>query len=95
MTSETKKKQIVVLERGFVYVGDVSLDDTGLKIENAQNVRRWGTTRGLGELALEGAKANTKLDDAGTVRAPMSALIHLIDCNADKWPSSTPTSDAA
>ena len=35
---------IVVLERGFVYVGAVSTDDRWLYIENAANIRRWVKT---------------------------------------------------
>lgn len=71
-------KQIVVLDRGFVYVGDVSNDcDGSLIIENAKNIRRWGTSKGLGELR-NGPLANTVVDDVGTVRAPERAVIHMI-----------------
>jgi hypothetical protein len=78
---------IVVLERGFVYVGEVTHrhDAHEIIITNARNVRRWGTSAGLGELALKGPQPNTKLDDAGTVRAPLSAVIHTIDCEANAW----------
>lgn len=78
-------KQIVVLDRGFVYVGDVRQAGDFIVIENAKNVRRWGTTKGLGELAANGPLPNTKLDDAGTVRAPLRALISLIACEASAW----------
>lgn len=37
---------IVVLDRGFVYVGQVTIDGDWCVITDAQNVRRWGTTRG-------------------------------------------------
>lgn len=78
-------KQIVVLDRGFVYVGDVSTDEQWCLIANAQCVRRWGTSKGLGELAAAGPLPNTKLDPAGTVRAPLRAVISLISCEASKW----------
>jgi hypothetical protein len=81
----TKKTQIAVLDRGFVYVGNVEQEGDFLVIENAKNVRRWGTTAGLGQLANEGPQQNTRLDPAGTVRAPIRACIHLIDCNPAKW----------
>ena len=77
--------QIVVLDRGFVYVGQVRQDGDFLVIESAKNVRRWGTSRGLGQLASEGPLPNTKLDQVPTVRAPLRACIHLIDCDASKW----------
>jgi len=76
---------IVVLDRGFVYVGDVTVEKDWCIIENAWNVRVWGTTKGLGELALGGPTKNTKLDEVGTVRAPMRAVIHVVDSEAKKW----------
>lgn len=79
---------IAVLDRGFVYVGDCSHDGEWLVIENARNVRQWGTTKGLGQLALEGPQPNTKLDAVGRVRVPAKALISLIDTEADKWSKS-------
>ena len=45
---------IVVVDRGFVYVGDVRCGPEWCIITNARNIRCWGTTRGLGQLALEG-----------------------------------------
>ncbi len=78
-------KQIVVLDRGFVYVGDVKTDADWCVIENASCVRRWSTSKGLGELAASGPLENTVLDPAGTVRAPMRAVIAMLACEADKW----------
>lgn len=77
--------QIAILDRGFVYVGEVTTDAEWCVIENAQNVRRWGTSEGLGELAKNGPTPSTKIDPAGTVRAPMRALIGLIACEASSW----------
>ena len=76
---------IVVLDRGFVYVGDVVCDAGWCVISNAQNIRIWGTTAGLGELALGGPTKDTKLDSTGNVRAPMRAVISVIDSEASKW----------
>ena len=75
---------IVVLDRGFVYVGDVNIDDGWCVIEKARNIRVWGTTNGLGEL-VKGPTASTKLDDVGTVRAPMRAVISVIDAERSGW----------
>ena len=83
----TPTKQIAVLDRGFVYVGTCTVTDGTLVITGASNVRRWGTKKGLGELAAKGPQERTELDDAGTVRAPMSSVIHLIDCNEAAWPT--------
>ncbi len=80
-----RKLVIAVLERGFVYVGEPFYPDDGLVLRNAFCIRRWGTSRGLGELALTGPTKNTVLDPAGTVRAPISAVIHTIDCELSAW----------
>lgn len=76
---------IVILDRGFVYVGDVSIYGDWLLISDAKNVRRWGTTQGLGELAAKGPQPETKLDMGGSVKAPLRALIGLIKCEAASW----------
>ena len=75
---------IVVLDRGFVYVGKVTVDGDWCKIESAKNIRVWGTTNGLGEL-VNGPTKTTKLDAVGNVRAPLRAVISIIDANAEKW----------
>lgn len=75
---------IVVLDRGFVYVGNVTVDGDWCLIANAQNIRVWGTTNGLGEL-VNGPTPKTVLDRVGNVRAPMRAVISIIDAKADKW----------
>lgn len=79
--------QIAVLDRGFVYVGHCVIADGVLTIIEARNIRRWGTSAGLGELATKGPRRDSKIDPTGTVRAPLSALIHLIDCDQDAWSS--------
>jgi hypothetical protein len=77
--------QIVVLDRGFVYVGNVTADEQFATIENAKCVRVWGTQKGVGQLALDGPQRETALDAAGTVTAPMRAVIHFIECATDAW----------
>jgi hypothetical protein len=76
--------KIVVLDRGFVYVGKIELTDDFMIITNAHNIRIWGTTKGLGEL-VSGPLSGTKLDKVGTVRVPHRALISLIDVDQKKW----------
>ena len=82
----TGDMQIVVLDRGFVYVGWVRRKDDFLIIENAKNIRYWGTKNGLGEL-VTGPTKDTKLDVAGTVRAPLRAVISMIDVDEESWTS--------
>jgi len=78
--------KIAVLDRGFVYIGHVVTDGEWCYISNTWNIRRWGTSRGLGEL-VGGPTAGTILDRVGDVRAPMHALQHLIEVEAGKWTS--------
>ena len=76
---------IVVLDRGFVYVGDCDISGDWCVISNARNIRVWGTKRGLGQLATEGPQKDTVLDPVGTVRAPMRAVISVLDTEVSKW----------
>ena len=76
---------IVVADKGFVYVGAVAHDGEWCKVTNARNIRRWGTTKGLGELALKGPQPDTVLDEVGTVSVPAHAVISIIDTEASKW----------
>ena len=57
--------------------------DNLVRINEARNIRRWGTTRGLGEL-VSGPLANTVLDLVGTVLVPKRAIIAFIPC-ARNW----------
>ena len=77
--------QIAVLDRGFVYVGIAKIENGWLILTEASNIRRWGTSKGLGELAEKGPLEDTELDPAGTVRAPLSSVIHLLAAEAKAW----------
>jgi len=72
-------QNIVVLDRGFVYVGDVTEEGDYLRVKRCKNIRYWGTKKGLGELC-NGPLPETKLDDVGEILAPKRALIHLVPC---------------
>ena len=80
-------KEIVIAHRSWVFVGDVNVIGNDLVIENAFCIRRWGTTNGLGQLALSGPTAKTVLDKYGTVTIHILAVVGRINCNPDvKWP---------
>ena len=77
---------IVVASSGWVYVGNVEVSSEWCTITNAKNIRRWGTTAGLGEIAKNGPNEGTKLDDYGNVRLPISSIIGgIIDADESKW----------
>ena len=72
-------QHIVVLDRGFVYVGEITIDSEWVRIKHARNIRVWGTTHGLGELR-NGPLSATKLDECGIVVAPRKSLILSMPC---------------
>ena len=77
---------IVVLQRGWVVVGDISTHiGTIIKISGASVIRRWGTTTGLGEIALGGPTDRTILDYAGVVRCHELGIVFMLDCVEEKW----------
>lgn len=80
--------RIVVLDRGWIVVGRAGLDGSTLTVRDAQVVRRWGTSRGLGELATLGPRPHTELDSAGVVRAPMGSVVCTFDCDSTAWEAS-------
>ena len=68
LSPELGPTQIIVADKGFVFVGEVEDHaDGSVTIRKCRNIRYWGTTKGLGELA-GGPTAKTILDDFGTVR---------------------------
>ncbi len=85
LESESQRTAIVVCDRGFVLVGNISTDDNYLTIYNCSNVRRWGTSRGLGELATNGPLENTKLDPQPTTKVHELQVVQIIDCEESKW----------
>ena len=77
--------RIVICQRGFVFVGRVTQDGDQVTIRNAQNIRQWGTTRGLGEIAASGPTTNTKLDPAGTVSTHVLTVVATLSCSQSAW----------
>lgn len=67
---------IVCADRGHQFVGQISMkDEHAITLVNASIIRRWGTTRGLGQLALEGRQPETVTDAFGVVHFPMTSVI--------------------
>src|SRR5574343_1715385 len=77
--------KIVVLQRGWVYIGRFERNGNNCKLHNAYNIRTWGTTKGLPEL-VNGATNKTILDKCeGVVEFDYLTVIHTITVNPDKW----------
>lgn len=75
---------IAILQRGWVYVGFLTTTDGECVLSGALNIRKWGTSKGLGEL-VNGPLADTVLDPAGTVRWPHGVEIATLDVDGDAW----------
>lgn len=73
-------KCIAVLEKGFVYVGNVSTENGWVVISNAENIRKWAGGHGLSWYAKNGFAKDIILDVSGEIRCPVTELKHLILC---------------
>lgn len=87
--------QILVLTQGFVYIGHCRTNSTWCLLTDAINIRQWGTTEGLGELALKGPLQPTVLDKVGALAAPIGSVVSLIQPQTDNWPIKKPDWQAA
>lgn len=78
---------IVILQRGWVMVGELKKAGSDCVLKKASVIRTWGTTRGLGEIAKDGPiKDKTVLDPChGPVRFDSLTVVASIDCDASKW----------
>lgn len=77
--------KIMILQRGFVYVGRVTRNGDQVTISCAQNIRQWGTKRGLGEIAAAGPTEKTVMDPAGTVTCHALGVVAELSCDQGKW----------
>lgn len=78
--------KIVVLQRGWVAVGTYYKDGDECRLENAYTLGRWGTSKGLPQLANEGPQDETQLHKSdGPIRFHRAAEVFSIDCNQSKW----------
>ena len=80
--------RIVVLQRGWVLVGEYHRPNSSLvtKLTRVRNVRRWGTQRGLAQLANEGPiQGKTVLDDGADAEWHVLAEVMSLKCNESAW----------
>lgn len=79
-------KRIVILQRGWVMIGDFEREGSQCRLFNALVIRKWGTTKGLGELAQKGPLPETILDACfGTVEFDYLTVIATISVDESKW----------
>jgi hypothetical protein len=57
-----------------------------MTVKGGRVIRRWGTTRGIEEIAAKGPLSATLLDDpAAEQSVPVRAIIRVIEVEASKW----------
>jgi len=80
---------IVIADRGHVWVGDCETDAEWCHVRNARVVRRWGTTTGLNQLAIEGPLPETILGTPASLSVNRRAVLALIPVkDATQWAAS-------
>lgn len=85
--ANAKEIRIVIVVSGWVFVGEYEFDKTlnCVRLENASCIRSWGTTAGLGQLAIKGPQSATVLDYTGIVDVPIGSVVATIRCNPEVW----------
>ena len=72
--------KIMVLTQGHVIRGDVEETEKGYMVRNAEVIRKWGTTEGIGELAKKHNDATPTIDPLnGLVFVERTSLIYSVD----------------
>ncbi len=79
------KMQIVILQRGWVVIGDYSVKNGECLLTDAAIIRIWGTTKGLGEIAEKGPTSTSKIDRCPDLRFHPMTVIARMDVNDSKW----------
>ena len=80
--------KIVILQRGWVMVGRLERDGSDCALSDASVVRKWGTKRGLGEIAAGGPTKDTVLDKChGIVEFDWLTVVAAVSCEESKWAS--------
>ena len=79
--------RIVILQRGWVFVGRYSqVNENECILTDAKNYRYQGSKQGFGFVAKHGPSENCKLDPSELpVRFNPLTVIATIDCDGEKW----------
>ena len=72
---------IVVVDNGFVFWGDLATDGDACEISNGYSLRRFGTKRGLGQLAIEGPQKETQADKVSLIRIQKNRVVFIMECS--------------
>lgn len=74
-------RKIYVVESGWVFLADTTADNgDSVNLKGVSVIRSWGTTKGLGEIALNGPTKETVLDACGQIDVPKGKVLFTIPC---------------
>lgn len=76
---------IIIGESGWCFVAKMELLGKYVRCTGSSVIRVWGTTNGLGQIALHGPTAETKLDKCGTLRILETKVVAFMDCVQEHW----------
>ena len=74
MSPKLGGREVVILDKGFIFVGNTEETDSGLWIRNASNIRRW-KRGGLGGMILDPKRSETFLDKSTDLFVPTHAVL--------------------
>ena len=77
--------KIAILNRGWVMIGNFNQTGEMCHLSNASVIRRWGTDKRLGQLAIEGKQNGTILDFIGEVDFHILTTVAIVDVDTSKW----------
>ena len=85
--TDDKELRIVIVQAGWVFIGQYFYDADlkCVRLTDASCIRVWGTTAGLGQLALKGKQKETVLDYAGVVDVPLGSVVATLMCDKSVW----------
>jgi hypothetical protein len=78
---------IVVVESGWVFAVDCPDVQLGQHIEarQAKVIRKWGTSDGLAQLAIQGPTPNTELEPCSLVSVPAGKVLIIMVVSSAGW----------
>lgn len=77
--SKDESREIVILQRGWIMVGNVTKKGNDIVMTDTLLIRRWGTTQGIGQLALTGPTKETIVCPCGVVKVHELAVVARIE----------------
>ncbi len=73
----TGPREIVTVESGWIFVGDVTEESDYLLLENAKNIRKWERS-GFGGLTQSAKDSGAELDSMRNMRIALAKVIHRV-----------------